>query len=317
MSESIQYELHELDMLKVDVADELLAGLQQTQKSIAPKYFYDERGSELFTEITGTQEYYVTRTEIALLKQYGAEMAACIGPDSLLVEYGSGSSEKIRILLDQVKPKIYAPLDISRDYLDSAAVGVATEYPWLEVKAACLDYTQPFSLPFALLDNCAGFFPGSSIGNFTPDSAIEFLSRVRNQLQDKGGLLLGVDLKKDDVVLNAAYNDTAGITAAFNLNVLSHINNLIGSNFDTSQFVHFAQYNDKLGCIQMFLESLSNQRVEVLGKTIEFSKGEMIHTEDSFKYSVSEVELMARSAGFNEIKSWTDEKGWFGIFYLF
>lgn len=316
MSQPSQYELHEHEILDVDVADELLAGLEQQSKSIAPKFFYDEKGSELFTEITNTKEYYVTRTEIDLLKRYGVEMAECIGSDSLLIEYGSGSSEKIRILLDQVKPKIYAPLDISRDYLDIAAAGVAEEYPWLDVKAACVDYTQPFTLPFPLLDNSAGFFPGSSIGNFTPENAVDFLSRVKQQLDGKGGLLIGVDLKKDHDVLNAAYNDVSGVTAAFNLNILSHINTLVDSDFDTSQFSHHAKYNEELGCIQMFLESLSSQRVEILGKSIEFAKGEMIHTEDSFKYSISDVELMARSAGFGQVRCWHDDKSWFGIFYL-
>jgi len=299
------------------VTAQLISGLQQQPKSIAPKFFYDEQGSKLFSRITRTREYYPTRTEIGLLRRYGREIAACIGERSLLIEYGSGSSEKIRILLDSLRPSTYAPLDISRDYLEASAGAIAVDYPWLEVVATCVDYTRDFELPFELLENTAGFFPGSSIGNFDPAAAVEFLIRVRKQLGPSGGLLIGVDLKKDKKVLDRAYNDVEGITAAFNLNVLAHLNEKYGADFDIDSYEHQAGYNTELGCIQMFLKSKREQVATIANEKFILKQGERIHTENSYKYTKHQFLEMASGAGFANHKVWTDDRDWFAVMYLY
>lgn len=316
MSTQASYQFYEQPAEIEDVHAQLLAGFRQPQKTISPKFFYDERGSELFTEITRTSDYYPTRTEVGLLRTYGQEMADCIGEAATLLEYGSGSSEKIRILLETLRPKKYVPMDISRDYLAQAANTIANDYPWLEVLATCVDYSREFDIPVPLDGNVAGFFPGSSIGNFHPDMALTFLKRVRRQVGSSGGLLIGVDLKKDPDVLNRAYNDSEGITSDFNLNVLSHINEVYEGNFNLNNFEHKAAYNESLGCIQMFIVSLVDQTVEVAGESFSLTQGEEIHTENSFKYSETEFRELCRSAGFASDKFWTDEQSWFGVFYV-
>lgn len=300
----------------VESAAELLDGLAGERKSIPPKFFYDERGSELFTEITRQPEYYPTRTEMKLLADKSARLQSLIGDDSVVIEYGSGSSEKIRLLLESLQPKIYAPLDISRDYLARSAEEVAAEFPWLEVHAACIDYTKDFALPFDFDERKVGFFPGSSIGNFAPADARIFLSRVRQQLGDDGALLIGVDMKKDRAMLERAYNDAAGMTAAFNLNVLNHLNRDFDADFDTDRFDHLAEYNADEGCIQMFLVSCEAQCVTLGETTVNLDAGERIHTENSHKYSADEFLEMAASAGFEDNECWQDENGWFSLFYL-
>ena len=300
-----------------DACAQVLSGLQRTQKCISPKFFYDERGSELFTEITRQPEYYLTRTEIALLDRIHKELRDLIGDDAVLIEYGSGSSEKIRLLLSSVRPKIYAPLDISRDYLAKAAETVAQEHPWLEVHATCIDYSQEFELPFDLEGRKVGFFPGSSIGNFSRGDAAEFLSRVRQQLGPNGALLIGVDMKKDKEILDNAYNDKAGVTAAFNLNLLTHLNRAFDGTFRLESFDHHAEYNEQAGCVQMFLVSKRDQVVSLAGERLKFSTGERIHTENSHKYSEEEFTSMALKAGFDSHRLWQDDNGWFSLFYLY
>lgn len=299
-----------------DRLEEVLEGLRRSPSQISPKFFYDERGSELFTAITRLPEYYLTRTETALLKEHAEEISTLVGDDVMLIEYGSGSSEKIRILLEQLRPAIYAPLDISGDYLAQAAEALGREYPWLEVHATCVDFTGEFDLPFDSSQRRVSFFPGSSIGNFERDDAAAFLARVRRLVGRGGGMLLGVDLKKDEAILNAAYNDEMGVTAAFNLNVLLHLNRQHGANFNLEAFEHFAAYNAALGCIQMFLISQQRQSVEIDGETILFDAGEMIHTENSHKYTVAEIKAMAIAAGFSVDQVWQDEQQYFAIFYL-
>ncbi|XOV86238.1 MAG: L-histidine N(alpha)-methyltransferase [Pseudomonadota bacterium] len=299
-----------------DVTSQLLEGLGKEQKAIPPKFFYDERGSELFTEITRQPEYYPTRTEINLLKDLRQTLKQLIGSEVVLIEYGSGSSEKIRLLLETLRPSAYAPLDISREYLARAAEEIDREYPWLAVHAACIDYTHDFHLPFQLPGRKVGFFPGSSIGNFTPADAAEFLSKVNKQLGSDGALLIGVDMKKDEAVLHRAYNDRAGVTAAFNLNVLEHLNRVYDATFDLDAFEHMARYDPVQGCIQMFLVSQRDQAVSVCGEQIELVKGERIHTENSYKYARAEFEAMTSAAGFVNQKVWQDPDGWFSIFYL-
>jgi dimethylhistidine N-methyltransferase len=316
MSSQVSYQFYEQPAEIEDVHAQLLKGFSQAQKSISPKFFYDEHGSELFTKITRTDEYYPTRTEIGLLEKYGNEIADCIGQEATLLEYGSGSSEKIRILLETVRPRKYLPMDISRDYLAQAANTIANDYPWLEVLATCVDYSREFELPVLLEGNVAGFFPGSSIGNFHPEMALTFLRRVKQQVGNDGGLLIGVDLKKSVDVLNRAYNDSEGITAAFNLNVLSHINEVYDGDFDLGKFAHRAAYHSELGCIQMFIVSTCDQTVKIAGETFSLTEGEEIHTENSFKYSEEEFRQLCRNAGFQTDRFWTDKKRWFGVFYV-
>lgn len=308
---------HDLPIESEESLDQVIRGLSQPQKTISPKYFYDEHGSELFMEITRQPEYYLTRTEVTLLRQYAGEMTQAIGEDCLLIEYGSGSSEKIRILLDSLKPKAYAPLDISRDYLAAAAGSLAAEFPWLEVHATCLDYTKDFELPFSVDARHVAFFPGSSIGNFNRQDALAFLGRARGLVGQGGGMLIGVDLKKDERILNAAYNDVSGVTQAFNLNVLSHFNARFDADFDTAEFSHSAQYEPENGCMAMYLTSKSDQEVSLAGARIQFTTGERIHTENSHKYAKDEFLDMANRAGFGQHRFWTDDAGWFGIFFLY
>ena len=300
-----------------DTVTEILAGLRLDDKTISPKFFYDEEGSRLFSEITRQPEYYPTRTELGLLRQHADAINEKLGPDCLLIEFGSGSSEKIKILLEGLRPRIYAPLDISRDYLAEAAQSIAASYPWLEVRATCLDYTQDLSLPFELDARPVGFFPGSSIGNFEPVDALAFLASVRQLVGPDGTLLIGVDMKKDHGVLNAAYNDANGITRDFNLNILSHLNSVFGFDFDTGRFEHLAFYNEDKGCIQMFLRSAVDQAVTVAEEQIEFQAGELVHTENSFKYDVDEFLALAAEAGFPRHDLWQDENDWFGVFLLY
>jgi dimethylhistidine N-methyltransferase len=299
-----------------DAEAQVLSGLRSKQKMIAPKFFYDEKGSELFTRITRLDEYYLTRTEIDIIRAARDELRALTHEPDYLIEYGSGSSEKIRLLLESVRPRVYAPLDISGDYLAKAAGLIAEDFPWLEVKATCIDYTSDFELPFDTAGRRVGFFPGSSIGNFSRPAAREFLSRVRDQLGVDGALIIGVDMKKDIEVLNRAYNDESGVTAAFNLNVLTHLNREFGSNFDMASFSHHAAYNEEEGCVQMFLISNDPQEVSFAGEDIRFEKGERIHTENSHKYSKDEFLDMASRAGFADSECWQDENRWFSLFYL-
>ena len=308
---------YEIDPVIESSLEEILLGLSESQKMISPKYFYDERGSELFMEITRQPEYYLTRIEIGLLQRYADEITAQIGEDCLLIEYGSGSSEKIRILLESLRPRAYAPLDISREYLVVAAGALALEFPWLEVHATCLDFTADFELPFAMDARRVAFFPGSSIGNFNRMDACEFLGRVRHLVGKQGGMLIGVDLKKDPTLLDAAYNDANGINESFNLNILNHLNEKYDADFVVSEFQHVAKYEADNGCVAMYLRSAVNQEVDMAGTQIKFTAGELIHTENSHKYFVDEFVDMAREAGFNKHKLWTDDNKWFGGFYLY
>jgi len=300
-----------------DFSEEILAGFRAKPKLLSPKFFYDEKGSHLFTEITRQPEYYLTRTETLLLQTHAQEISEMIGDDFLLIEYGSGSSEKIRFLLESLRPSIYAPVDISRDFLADAAEALGREYPWLEVHATCVDFTNEFELPFASEKRRVSFFPGSSIGNFDRIEALEFLARIRRLVGNDGGLLIGVDMKKDEAMLNRAYNDARGVTAAFNLNILEHLNREYDADFDLDSFAHEASYNEDLGCVQMFLISKKDQSINVAGAVIRLKAGEKIHTENSHKYTVGEVITMAEAAGFTSSRVWQDDQKLFGVFYLY
>ena len=300
-----------------NIYQDVVDGLSLKQKAIPPKYFYDERGSRLFDEICETQEYYPTRTEMKILSDNLAEICHYLGSDAVLIEPGSGSSQKVRLLLDQLEPHTYMPLDISSDYLLEVSKHLVDEFPGLQVAAACVDFTQRLDLPH-IPDNRRRvvFFPGSSIGNFEPRSAEQFLRNMACIAEKDGGLLIGVDLKKDNDVLHAAYNDKQGVTAQFNLNVLYRINSELGANFKLNQFQHHAFYNDDDGRIEVHLRSRCEQRVKISGQEFSFSPGETIHTENSYKYTVDEFSELAARAGYRLRKAWTDDQRHFAVMYF-
>lgn len=304
---------------QADLFDEVIKGLKASPRALAPKFFYDEKGSKLFDAICKTDEYYPTRTEKKIIKNNLDDIAKHIGDDCLLIEPGSGSSEKVRLILDSINPKAYMPMDISKDYLRTAAEDVADEYPWLEVHAACVDYTQPFPLPPCHSQaRKVAFFPGSSIGNFDPEHAVKFLNHIAKILQgdNEGGLLIGVDLKKDKERLDAAYNDSDGYTAAFNQNLLNRISNELDAGFDTRNFSHHAFYNEELGRIEMHLISNEAHTVSIGEHHFEFDKNETIHTESSYKYSIEEFQTLAKKAGFLPVDVWTDDEQLFSVHYF-
>jgi dimethylhistidine N-methyltransferase len=298
------------------MAAEVHAGLTQPQKSLSPKYFYDRIGSELFERITRLPEYYPTRTETQLLKRHIAEIATLFGSHSTLFELGSGSSAKSRLLIDAIRPVLYVPMDISGEYLAASANLLASDYPWLAIHAVCLDYSRPWRLPPLGDAPLNAFFPGSSIGNFEPAAARQLLQRVAGLLGPGGGLLIGADLKKDAATLERAYNDAAGVTARFNLNVLTHINSRLDAGFDTADFAHQAVYNHAYGRIEMHLVCLRTHSVLINGRTYPFRAGETIHTESSYKYSTEEFFELAESSGFSPASVWTDPNRLFSVYFL-
>ena len=300
-----------------DVLREVLDGLTSDPKHIAPKYFYDDRGSALFEAITRLPEYYLTRTELRLFDRCLPEVRDLIGEGGCIVEYGAGSSLKIRRLLEAVRPEAYLPVDISRRHLERTAADLHADFPWLNVYPTCADLTEPLGLPDVVAGfHKVGFYPGSSIGNFEPDAARRFLANVAASLGPGAHLLIGVDRKKDRAVLEAAYNDAAGVTSEFNRNVLNHLNDELNADFDPGAFRHRARYNEGRGCIQMFLESRREQRVRVNGTTIEFTRGETIHTENSYKFDLQEFRALAGGGGFTCAAVWTDPKEYFSLFLL-
>lgn len=303
-----------------DFLTEVLRGLSQPRKILPCKFFYDAQGSALFERICELPEYYPTRTETALLQTAAAEIAACIGPRAQIVEYGCGAVQKVRILLDALEePAAYVAVDISKEHLRDAAALLAADNPALEVHAVCADFTKPFRVPRPQNMPWArriGFFPGSTLGNFTHGQARDFLANAASQLSPGGGMLIGIDLKKDEGTLRAAYNDAAGITAAFNKNILSRINAELGGDFDLAAFRHDAFWNAEEGRIEMHLVSETDQTVRIDGQRFAFRAGESIHTENSYKYSIAEFQALARDAGFEPAAVWTDDRQLFSIHYL-
>jgi len=296
---------------------EVLDGLRVRPKRIAPKFFYDARGSQLFDAICDLPEYYPTRTEIEILKDHAPEISRLTGPDCLLIELGSGNSSKVRLLLEALQPTAYLPMDISRAQLLEAARVLAADYPWLEVHATCIDYSQRLDIPYSP-DGArkVAFFPGSSIGNFEREDSIAFLRDVARVLRPGGALLIGVDLKKDPGVLHAAYNDSRGVTAEFNLNLLARINRELDGNFVLENFEHLAFYDQTCGRIEMHLVSRCEQTVQISGQRFHFAPGERLHTENSYKYNVDEFQELARQAGFQPLQVWTDPQRLFSVHYL-
>ncbi len=296
---------------------ELLAGLQLPQKKINPKYFYDARGSELFEQITELREYYPTRTEIGILKRHANDIARHCDRDCVLIEPGSGSSEKVRLLLDAIRPAAYVPVDISADFLQESALKLGREFPWLRVHAICADFADQWQARTDLPEGRrVVFYPGSTIGNMEPPEATAFLSGLREWIGSDGGVLVGVDLHKSEKILNAAYNDAQGVTAEFNLNILNSVNRLADADFRHRNFSHRAFYNRDLKRIEMHLVSKESQTVRVNGSSIRFDKGETLHTENSYKYSLQDFTDLSQAAGFTLQKSWLDEKNLFSVHYL-
>jgi dimethylhistidine N-methyltransferase len=311
----------------VDLAPEVVSfreavrhGLSRNPKSLSPMYFYDEQGAALFEEICRLPEYYPTRAETAILRTHAADIAARIGPQAHLVEYGSGATEKVRPLLDALEdPVAYTPVDISAEQLAAAAADLAASYPAIEVTGIIADYTRPFTLPPPRrrpAGKRAALFLGSTIGNFGPEEALSFMQQAARRLSNGGLLLIGADLRKDPNRLHAAYNDSAGITARFNLNLLSRINRELDGSFDLGAFDHYAFYNPGPGRIEMHLVSRRAQRVTVAGQSFTFDQGESLHTENSYKFTVEGFRTMARRAGFTPEAVWFDEENLFSLHLL-
>jgi dimethylhistidine N-methyltransferase len=297
---------------------DVLEGLSRPQKTLAPKYFYDEAGSALFEAICQTPEYYPTRVETALLAEIADELAEGLAPGAALVEFGSGASDKTRLILDAAPSiGVYVPIDISVEALAAAAARIAAAYPKLQVAPIAADFTQPLRhAAVAGAPAVLGFFPGSTIGNFTAVEARGFLAGAHALLGPHASFLIGVDLVKDLDVLRAAYNDAAGVTAAFNLNVLARMNRELGGDFRLDRFAHRAIWNAGLSRIEMHLESLEGQTVRVAGQAFQFAKGETLHTENSHKFTVASFTALASSAGWRVKSLWTTHDKAFAAFLL-
>jgi dimethylhistidine N-methyltransferase len=298
---------------------DVLRGLRRPAKELPCKYFYDETGSRLFEQICELEEYYLTRTELALMRQHAGAMAELLGPECLLVEYGSGSSVKTRLLLDRLKRVAgYVPIDVSCEHLVRSAGRLAARYPEVEVRPLCADFTGNFRLPEPSRRPARRvvYFPGSTLGNFDPPAAAVLLAGVARLCGPGGAMLLGIDLKKDLRILEPAYNDAKGVTAAFNLNLLARINRELGADFDLAAFGHRAPYNQVLGCIEMHLVSLRPQEVRLGEEVFSFAEGEFILSERSFKYDLDEFRTWVPRAGLRVEKVWVDGRNYFAVLYL-
>ena len=301
-----------------DILAEITEGMLKPQKELPSKLFYDKTGSALFDQITNLEEYYLTRTEVAIMNDKIEHIAETLGEDCLLIELGSGSSKKIRLLLENLKnPAAYIPIDISEEHLLSSAKTLARDYPELRIMPVYADYTKSFNIPKLNFpySKIVIYYPGSTIGNFSPDEAYEFLKRISIIGGRDSGLLIGVDLVKDEQILHNAYNDAAGVTADFNLNILRRINTEIGSNFKLDEWGHNAFFNSEESRIEMHLESKSDQHVQINGTRVRVEKGESILTEYSYKYTIEAFKELV--SDFYRVESvWTDRDNLFSIQYL-
>jgi dimethylhistidine N-methyltransferase len=302
-----------------DFLADVIAGLSSNPRALPYKYFYDERGAALFQKICELTEYYITRTEIDILDRNRAEIAAQIGANVELIGLGTGAGTKTRILIEALQdPAVYIPVDISEKQLHESTALFQRIFPDLEILPVCADYLQPVVLPSPQRKAVRNvvYFPGSTIGNFEPDEAVEFLHRVANVCRENGGLLIGADLKKDQHVIEAAYNDRAGVTAQFNLNLLTRVNRELGADFDLDHWRHRAIYNSNAGRIEMYLISEIDQFVHLDEHKFHFRRGEKIITEFSYKYAPEEFAALAAKAGFEFVRMWTDDACLFGVFYF-
>ena len=312
-------EAHLPDQQTSVFAREAIGDLSQRPKRLSPKYFYDATGSELFEAITRLPEYYPTRTELSILRDRGSDIAALIPEGAALIEFGAGATTKVRLLLENCAISAYVPVDISGDFLQGQANALRRDFPGLAVYPVAADFTAPFALPEVVTIAGmpkVGFFPGSTLGNFEPHEACAFLRSAREILGKDAQMIIGVDLEKDERLLYDAYNDRAGVTARFNLNVLVRINRELGGNFDLSAFTHRAIYNRERHRIEMHLISKKSQSVRLLGTNFAFRAGESIHTESSYKYSIDRFAALARGSGWTPRASWTDKAGMFSVHAL-
>lgn len=309
--------IHRLPTPERDALAGILHGLQQAQKQISPKFFYDAEGSRLFDSITQLPEYYPTRTEQQIFSLHRNSIKQALRDHKVVIEPGSGNGDKAALLLNIIGAETYVPIEICESHVLSASQRLANEFPLLEVHAVCADFTQAIDLPVGIPAGArAIFFPGSTIGNFEPTAAVGLLRTLRRWAGEGGIALIGVDCKKECSVLNAAYNDHQGVTAAFNRNILIHINHLTGANFAPDQFEHDALYNTELGRIEMHLRSLCSQEVSIHGHRFRFGLGESIHTESSYKYGIDEFATLAKQAGFEHQHCWQDPRELFGLHCL-
>ena len=300
------------------VLKEIIQSLSKSQKELSCKFFYDEHGSKLFEQISELDEYYLTRTEISILNDNINEISGDVGEDALILELGSGSSRKIRILLDNFKSvAAYFPVDISREFLLYSAEQLSRDYGDLKIIPIIADYTRPFTIPGHDIpyNKIVAYYPGSTIGNFTKDQAGNFLKNISELCGKGSGLLIGIDLKKESEVLEKAYNDGKGVTAEFNLNILKNMNSTYGTNFKINKWKHIAFYNEEHGRVEMHLQSLEEQSVRVNGTSITFKKDETIHTENSYKYSIEEFEGLIKE--FYSLQNvWSDPGNKFAVCYF-
>jgi len=302
-----------LQLLQSDVLD----GLRATPKTLPCKYFYDAAGSKLFEQICGLESYYPTRTELGLMQSHGSEMASAIGPEAILIEFGSGSGLKTRLLLETLRaPVLYAPIEISRETLEAATRRFRSLFPNLEIRPTNADYTQTVSLDLPGSGKRTVYFPGSTIGNFSPPDAEAFLCRISGLVGPRGGLLIGVDLKKDPAILHRAYNDGEGVTARFNLNILHRVNAELDGDVDVQSFRHYAFYNPRRGRVEMHLVCLRDHQATIAGELVAFHEGETIHTENSYKYTLEEFGALASRVGFARRTAWVDDDRLFSVQYF-
>jgi len=313
------FELVSTDTFGASMRDEVHAGLAADRKTLPAKWFYDATGSELFEAICDLPEYYVTRTEMAILDHHRSEIAATLGHGATLIEPGSGAGTKTRLLIQSAAPQTYVAIDISRSMLEIGAASTALQFPSMRVVAIHADYTRLERLPDTVDLGDAPrtlFFPGSTVGNFTPEETCAFLERVARWIGPSGSVLIGVDTRKAPAVLEAAYDDSQGVTARFNLNLLTRLNAELQADFQLERFRHRARFNTQLGRVEMHLESLVDQQVEVDGRAYGFSRGETIHTESSYKYAPPGFRALAAQAGYACRRIWTDEPEAFAIYHL-
>lgn len=305
---------HDYSPEQGDFLTDVIEGLTSQPKVISPKYFYDQCGSELFDKICKQPEYYITRTENNILQDNAEDISRFIGPDCVLIELGSGVSEKIRLLFDVLSPASYLGIDISKDFLLLSTKRLSRDYPEIEVHAVCADFSHQIELPEQCQsDRLVAFFPGSSIGNFEPDDAVRFLKEVASMVGRAGKLLIGVDLKKDPKILNAAYNDAVGVTADFNLNILQRMRTELDVDVDMPSFRHRAFYNEDRGRVEMHLVSQCDQVMVIDGDDIALADDETIHTENSYKYHLDEFADLSARAGFRVEKVWADDQKLFSV----
>jgi dimethylhistidine N-methyltransferase len=301
----------------LNLYDAVVEGLSLPRKAIPPKFFYDEQGSELFDAICQQPEYYLPQTERQLLQRCTTDIAHLTGLHRVLIEPGAGNLAKVRLLLDALQPRAYVPMDISCEYLQCMSTELAQAYPWLAIHAVCVDYSHSLPLPESIpAGPRLAFFPGSSLGNFHPSEAREFLSMVRGTVAEDGMLLIGVDTKKPEAILHAAYNDAAGITAQFNLNLLQRLRRELDADIDPQGFEHHAYYNADKGRVEMHLVSRRTQEIRINGHRFHFTPGESVHTECSYKYTPEEFQALAHEAGFTSIQHWLADDGLFAIYLL-